>query len=70
MKLVDDWRKILRRAWSVRLMLFAGLMDGFNACWFAFADSTPHGVFLAVGMGASLAAVMARIIEQPKMRHD
>lgn len=68
MKLVPEWRHIIKRAWSIRLMLIAALLDGFNACWFAFGDTVPHGYFLAVGMLASMAAVVARVVHQPRMR--
>lgn len=31
MRLYDDWRQILRKAWSVRFMLLAGLLTGCEA---------------------------------------
>ena len=30
-RLLPDWRDILRRAWSIRLMLLAGLLSGCEA---------------------------------------
>jgi len=29
--LIPDWRRVLRRAWSLRLMLLAGLLTGCEA---------------------------------------
>lgn len=31
MKLLPQWRRLIRRAWSMRLMLFAGLLTGCEA---------------------------------------
>ena len=28
MRLINEWRAVLRRAWSIRLMLLAGLLSG------------------------------------------
>jgi hypothetical protein len=31
MQLVPDWKRLLRKAWSLRLMLLAGLLSGAEA---------------------------------------
>lgn len=31
MKLLPEWRRVLRRAWSLRLMALAGLLTGLEA---------------------------------------
>jgi hypothetical protein len=31
MRLYDDWRRILRKAWSIRFILLAGLLTGCEA---------------------------------------
>jgi hypothetical protein len=31
MRLYDDWRQILRKAWSIRLILLAGFLTGCEA---------------------------------------
>lgn len=67
MHLVDNWRRILRKAWSVRIMLFAALLDGAAAGWFVFADTFPPPAFFGVSCGLSVAAVVARLISQPEV---
>lgn len=68
MQLIDDWRRVLRKAWSVKLILLAAFFDGLSAVWFVFADGVPHFLFAALGLFFSLAAAVARIIQQPSMR--
>lgn len=40
-RLLPDWKDILRRAWSVRLMLLAGLLSGLEAILPIIMDSVP-----------------------------
>lgn len=69
MKLLADWRRILRRAWSAR---FAALAAVFSVAEAAMPFILPK---FPPRMAASIAAVMAvlsilsRVVKQPKM-HD
>lgn len=67
MKLIWNWRAVLLRAWSVRLALLAAVFDGISGVWFILADAVPHGAFFAIGSLLPVAAVVARIIEQPSV---
>lgn len=58
MKPVSNWRRVLRHAWSVRLMLIAGVLTGAEAALpllgsaFPIPQSLLAGLsFLAVGGG-------------------
>lgn len=64
MKLVANWREVLSRAWSVRLTLFAALLDGASLGWAAFTEAVPPLWFLSVSMALSVAAAIARIVDQ------
>ena len=70
MKLRDDWRVILRKAWSVRLMLLAAALNGLAAVWFVLSDNIPEWLFLVGGVLIPIAALVARLIDQPGMRND
>jgi len=69
MKLADDWRVVLRKAWSVRLLLLAGLLSGCEAILPLVTDSLPWprwaSSLLVAGIVAG--AFVARIVAQPKM---
>ena len=64
MRLIPHWRRVIRRAWSVRLALLSAAASGASACWFVFADRVPPVAFLFGGAGLSVAAVLARVLDQ------
>lgn len=70
MKLLADWRRILRKAWSMRLMLLAGLLTGAEAIMPLFADSLPRGLFAGATALVIVAAMVARITAQKGMGDD
>lgn len=41
MQLVPDWRHVLRKAWSVRLILLAGVLTGIEAVLPLLGDTFP-----------------------------
>lgn len=66
-KLISDWKKILRRAWSIRLALLAATLSSVEVTLPLFADVVPRGVFASLSMVVGVAAVAARLVAQPKM---
>lgn len=61
MKLVSDWKRVLRHAWSVRLMLIAAVLTGAEAALpligsaFPIPPSLLAGLsFIAVGGGFAM----------------
>lgn len=64
MKMIPEWRRIIKRAWSIRLMLIAGLLSGLEVALPFFADSMPRGVFAAASGVTVMAAFVARLIAQ------
>ncbi len=65
MTLIDEWRAVALRLWSIRLALFWGAICGLCAVWSAFVDIMPLWVFASgsVLMFASIAG--ARVLKQP-----
>jgi hypothetical protein len=47
LELIPDWKRVLRRAWSIRLMLLAGLLSGLEAILPIVMDSLPWPRWLA-----------------------
>lgn len=64
MMLVENWRLILRKAWSIRLMLLAGILSGIEVALPFFADAFPHGVFAMLSGTSVAAAFVARLVAQ------
>ena len=64
MKLLENWRDIVRKAWSMRLMLLAAALSGVEIVLPLFSESIPRGVF-AVGSFVTVAgAFLARLVAQ------
>jgi Kef-type K+ transport system membrane component KefB len=62
--LIPDWKKVLRRAWSARLMLLAAIMSGVEIALPFFANAMPRGVFAGLSFAAVSGAFIARFIAQ------
>ena len=65
--LLDDWRKIARRAWSVRLSIVAAIFTAAEVVVPLFGDALPRGAFVLLAFAASIGATVARIVAQPEM---
>jgi uncharacterized membrane protein len=71
MNLIPDWKRVLRKAWSLRLMLLAGLLTGCEAVinvagadWLPVPKWARMVVILAVIGGA----FVLRLVAQKGMR--
>lgn len=67
MRLISEWKWIVRKAWSVRLIMIAGLLSGVEAVLPLFADSCPRGIFAALSLSISVVALGARVTQQNSM---
>ncbi len=64
MNLLSNWPEILRRAWSIRLMVVAGLLSGIEVVLPLFADCCPRGLFAVLSMLTIAGAFVARLVAQ------
>jgi hypothetical protein len=67
MKLIDEWGRVLRRAWSVRLALLSAALSAVEIGVQLWAPGQ-GGKAAAAAAAAALAAGVARIVAQAKMR--
>ena len=67
MTLLNDWKKILKKAWSVRLVLISGMLSGAELILPMYVDALPRGVFATLSILTAGAAAVARLVAQPKM---
>lgn len=68
MKLIPEWRRLVRKAWSIRLMVLAGALTGAEMALPLFSDAFPRNVFLVLSMITCVAGLVARLVAQPKLR--
>ena len=70
MILLPNWKTIVRKAWSVRLIIMAGLLSGLEAAMPFIDDQMPRGVFAVTSLLVTGAAFVARILAQKGIRHE
>ena len=64
MRLDPDWRRILKRAWSVRYMIIAAILSGIEVALPFFSDEFPKRIFAALSFVFVVAAFVARFVAQ------
>lgn len=64
MTLAPDWKLILKKAWSIRLMILAGLLSGCEVILPLYQDAIPRGTFAVLSMLAISGGTIARIVAQ------
>jgi hypothetical protein len=71
MKLVANWREVLRHVWSIRLIFVAALMSGLDAARPVVAGLLPIPPIVFAGLAAliSAAAFIARLVAQAQFIH-
>lgn len=68
MRMIAEWRRIVRKAWSVRLMLLSGVLSGAEIVLPMFADILPRGLFSILTIIAVAGAFVARLTAQKDMQ--
>jgi len=66
---VDNWREVLAKAWSIRLMAAAGLFSGLEVALPLIGDRlpVPAGAFAALSGLVVAAASIARLLAQSNL---
>lgn len=68
MTLNENWRLLLRKAWSVRLMLIAFVFTMAEVMLPFFSDEVPPRLFAVLSGIAVAGAFVSRLIAQKDMR--
>jgi hypothetical protein len=66
MELVKDAKRVLLRAWSIRLALMSAFFSGAEVALPYFAPFLPEHSMAVLAIVASAGAAIARVIAQPK----
>lgn len=68
MKLIEDWDKVLKKAWSVKFSILAALLGGIElAVQLVKPAGVPDGAFAAFAAVVSIGAAFARILQQQEL---
>lgn len=67
-RLVPEWRFILRHAWSIRLILLAGILTGVESVLpFIAPGAVPDAVLSGLTLAVVASAFVARLLAQRSM---
>lgn len=66
MKLLHDWQDVLKRAWSIRLILLTGFFSGMEAALPVLGgmESVPRGLFALLSFISANGAFVTRVMQQ------
>jgi hypothetical protein len=63
MRLLDNWRDVLRKAWSIRLLVLAGVLSGLEVALPLFGWE-PSPWFALFSLAVVAAAFVSRLVAQ------
>lgn len=64
MKIIPNWREVLKWAWSIRLAALAAVLSGVEIVLPFFVESFPRGAFAALSFVSTVGAFIARFVAQ------
>lgn len=62
--LYDNWKDILKKAWSIRFIILAGILSGCEVILPLFSEAIPRHLFAVLSFFAVAAAFVSRIVAQ------
>lgn len=70
-KLIDDWRAVLKRAWSFKFSLLAAVFGALEmGAQYVLPVDVPNRLFGAIATGLSLVAAGSRLLAQHEISGD
>lgn len=70
MTLIDNWKAVLTKAWSVRFNVLAILLSAVEALLPLFETEIPRGTFAMFAAIVTAASMTARVIAQKELHGD
>lgn len=64
MKLYDNWKTIVKDAWSIKFIILAGLLSAGEVIVPLYSDALPRNTFAALSAFFCCAAFIARLVAQ------
>lgn len=63
-----DWKKLIKKAWSIRLLLLAGLLTGLEACAPIFEPYFGQRTFAIIVFVIVALAFVSRLLAQKEFK--
>jgi hypothetical protein len=64
-RLINDWRSLWHKFWTIRIALFWGAVSGLLVVWPSFAGAVPLPVYAAGSVVMTALLAVARLTKQP-----
>lgn len=68
MRLLSDWKRVIRKAWSMRLMALAVVLTAVETALPFFSDTIPRGIFAALSGLVIVGGMASRILVQKDLQ--
>ena len=69
-KVIPNWKKTLRYAWSVRFAIMAGFFSAGEVVIAYFPDALPRGAMAGLAGICSMGALVSRFIMQRSLKNE
>lgn len=70
MKLLSDWKSILKKAWSVRFMALAVIFTAAEVALPLYVHDLPRALFASLSGLAIVGAMLSRLVAQKEFDND
>ena len=70
MTMIEDWRTVAKKAWSMRLIFACAALSGMEAALPMLSGWMPSGVLAGLSCMTAIAAGVARVIMQEALHND
>ena len=68
LELIEDWRAVLRKAWSMKFSILAAILGGLEVgVQLVQPAGIPNGVFAGIASAVLLSAAIARLVAQREL---
>lgn len=70
MRLLNNWREVLTKAWSIRFLILAGILQGVDLAFTLLAPSKASLGFVVAAAISTVLAFIARIVAQNNLTKE
>jgi hypothetical protein len=70
MTLISDWKRIVRKAWSFRLLVLAGVFTTAEVALPLFVEEMPRALFAVLSGLSITGAMVARVVAQKEFGNE
>ena len=70
MKLHSNWKLILQKAWSIRMIILSALFSAAQLVIPVYGDVLPRDAFAILSALACTGAIIARVVTQKEFQDD